>query len=327
MRVVRASSWLALGLVLALVVYLWVARPVDLQRLAQTLQGLPWTLWPALLGLSFFHYGCRFMRWQGYTRALGARVPMGRNLAVYMAGFVPGFAVGKAGELVRGVYLQPFGMRYTATAAAVLADRLLDVVSVAVLASLVLGLLSEQRVWAWSALAFCVALLLAMRTPWLAIGLGRMTAHRWMEHAQSGLNDLRHLLSGWQLVRGLGWSLLAWWCQGLCLWVGLRAVGVSMDALHAVGVYSVGLLAGAASFIPGGFGATEAAMVWLLGQQGIDIAVALAVALVARGIPQWLGLAVAALALVRLGARPAPLPASPDLDAEPCASPRPVDAR
>jgi len=308
---VRFSSAMALAMVVALGVYLWVAQPVDLARLWQTLQDLPWGLWPTLLALTALHYACRFLRWQGYTRALGAQVPPARNFVVYMAGFVPGFAVGKAGELLRGVYLQAFGLRYTATAAAVLADRLLDVISVGVLATLVLGLLTEHRAWAWSALAFCGLLLGFVRSPALAWLLGRLKATRWVQHTQNGIQDLQHLLSGAHLVRGLGWSLLAWSFQGLCLWVGLLAVGVALAPQHAIGVYSVGILAGAASFIPGGFGASEAAMVWLLSRQGVDVSVALAVALVARGVPQWVGLAVGALALARLGVRPVLPPGEP----------------
>jgi len=306
MRAVRASSWLALLMVLALGIYLWVARPVDLQVLWETLKRLPWTLWPLLVGLSALHYGCRFMRWRGFLGALGVGVPVGPSVTIYMAGFVPGFAVGKAGELVRGVYLRPYGLRYTGSAAAVLADRLHDVVSVGLLACLVLGLLTDQQAWAWSAVAFCLLLLLVVRSRWVGIGLARLSGGRWALHAQDGLTDLRRLLSGRQLIWGLWWSLLAWCAQGLCLWVSLRAVGATMGGLHAVGVYSVGILAGAVSFIPGGFGATEAAMVWLLGKQGIDTSVALAAALVARGVPQWVGLAGAALAMLRLGTEPAP---------------------
>ena len=305
-RALRASSVLALLMVLALLVYLWVARPVDLARLWATLQGLPWTLWPALVGLTVLHYACRFLRWQDYTRALGGRVPWRRNLAVYMAGFVPGFAVGKAGELVRGVYLQPYGLRYTASAAAVLVDRLLDVVCVGVLSSLVLGLLTEHRAWAGWALGFCALLLLTVRSPWLGWALGRLKSTRWVVHTRHGVEDVHRLLSGALLLRGLCWSLLAWVFQGLCLWVALHGVGAAMAPHHAVGVYSVGILAGAASFIPGGFGASEAAMVWLLGGQGVEVSVALAAALVARGVPQWGGMAVAALAMARLGTHPVP---------------------
>lgn len=310
MRAVRASSWLALAMVLGLLIYLWVARPVDLQLLWATLKRLPWTLWPSLVGLSVLHFGCRFLRWRGFLLAVGAQVPVVRSLTIYMAGFVPGFAVGKAGELVRGVYLRPYGLRYTASAAAVLADRLLDVVSVGVLACLALGLLTERRAWAWSAMAFCLLVLMIVRARWVAFLLVRWTGGRWALHVQDGWTDVRRLLSGRRLAWGLGWSLLAWVAQGLCLWVSLRAVGAPVDAGHAVGVYSVGILAGAVSFIPGGFGASEAAMVWLLGKLGIDTTIALAVALVARGVPQWLGLACAALAMLRLGTQPS-LPVAP----------------
>lgn len=312
MRAVRASSWLALAMVLMLAVYLWVARPVDLQLLWATLERLPWTLWPSLIGLSVLHYGCRFMRWRGFLASLGVQVPVVRSVTIYMAGFVPGFAVGKAGELVRGVYLQPHGLRYTASAAAVLADRLLDLVSVGMLACLALGMLTEKRAWAWSAMAFCLVTLLVVRARWVGILLARWADGSWALHAQGGLTNLRRLLSGRQLVWALGWSLLAWCAQGLCLWVSLRAAGATVDGLESVGVFSVGILAGAASFIPGGFGASEAAMVWLLAKQGIDTSVALAVALVARGVPQWLGLAGAALAMLRLGTQPSPLLAPSD---------------
>ena len=60
--------------------------------------------------LRLLNYALPFLRWHGYLRALGARVGLGRDLLIYVAGFAFTVTPGKAGEVVRSVYLLPGGL-------------------------------------------------------------------------------------------------------------------------------------------------------------------------------------------------------------------------
>lgn len=296
----RALRWLSLFTLLALVVYLVVAQPVDMAELWRTLQNLPASLWPELVALTLLCYGFRFARWQGFVAVLGTRVPLVHHVFVYMAGFVSALTMGKAGETIRAVYLRPFGLGYVDCMGVCFVDRLLDLVGVALLAGLAFGMLGAKAPWAWSALGFCLLLLLLFRSSVLVFLVARLPVRRLSGLASDGLRTTSTLLSGFSLVRGVGLSLLAWITQALCLHLTLLAMGHALIWYEVVGIYAASLLAGAASFIPGGFGASEAAITWLLSMKGVPGPVALAAALVGRGVPQWLGLAMAGAAMGRL---------------------------
>ena len=305
----RALRWLSLFALVALVVYLLVAQPVDMAHLWETLKNLPASLWPELVALTVLCYGIRFARWQGFVAVLGTRVPLLHHVAVYMAGFVSALTVGKAGETIRAVYLRPFGLGYLDCMGVCFVDRLLDLVGVALLAGLAFGMLGPKAPWAWSALGVCLFVMLLFRSRGLVYLAAHLPIRRLSGLASDGLRTTSRLLTGFSLVRGLGLSLLAWIVQGLCLHTTLLAMGYSLVWYEVVGIYAVSLLAGAATFMPGGFGASEAAITWLLSMKGVPSSVALAAALVGRGVPQWLGLAMAGVAMGRLSMGRQPLAA------------------
>jgi uncharacterized protein (TIRG00374 family) len=69
----------------------------------------------------------------------------------------------------------------------------------------------------------------------------------------------------------------------------------------AASIFSSATLAGAASFIPGGIGAMEIALVVMLGTHGVATANALAAALCLRAVTFWFGLLLGAGGLAVAG--------------------------
>ncbi len=292
--VLRAVS---AALVLAVVAWLAIERPVALADLARQMQGLPGALWLQWLGLTLASYAVRFTRWHRFLGALGHRVPLGRQLHIYLAGFAMAVTPGKAGETLRSLYLRPLGVGYGHSVAAFVAERLLDLLTVGLLATLAIGWLPGHRGWAWLAVAGCVAVVWVFRSHGLEWLARRLKAGALGRHTADGLAAISHLLSGRQVAWALPLSAVAWTAQGLLMHAVLRALGHDVAAADAVAIFALGLLAGVASFIPGGVGATEAAMVLLLHTQGVGAADALTAALLSRTLPLALGLTVGLLAL------------------------------
>jgi glycosyltransferase 2 family protein len=63
---------------------------------------------------------------------------------------------------------------------------------------------------------------------------------------------------------------------------------------------ALGILAGALSFIPGGLGATEAAIALLLIQVGVSTPDALIASLICRGLTLWLAVGIGLVAMASL---------------------------
>ena len=300
----RALGWSAL---IALAIYLASAAFGDVRSVAAAMAGLGAGNWALVLGLSLVNYGLRYLRWSRFLAVLGHRPPWLRHLGSYIAGFALTTTPGKAGEAVRSVYLARHGVPATDSLAAFFAERCLDLAAVALLTLGVIGMFPGSR-WLLAAVAVGltgVTALVCLKDKRRAL-LAHLQASgqaRWRRAAGlfvRGLDAASRLLSGRTGVTGLGLGVVAWAAEGVALAVILQALGVPVALPLAAGIYAVSLLAGAASFIPGGLGSTEAVMVMLLTLIGVDTATAVAATLICRLATLWFAVALGVLAMLAL---------------------------
>ena len=90
---------------------------------------------------------------------------------------------------------------------------------------------------------------------------------------------------------------------GLIILLPARRLQLAVFRSRAIGVYAAGILIGALSFIPGGLGSTEAAMVVMLSVLGLDLSTALAATIVCRVATLWFAVALgfSAFASIEVG--------------------------
>ena len=98
-------------------------------------------------------------------------------------------------------------------------------------------------------------------------------------------------------------GLIAWGAEGVAFFFILDALAVPTSAALAVGIYSISVLAGAISFIPGGLGSTEAVMVILLKLVGATTPTAVAATLICRLATLWFAVAIGGITLAILEIR------------------------
>ena len=108
----------------------------------------------------------------------------------------------------------------------------------------------------------------------------------------------RILLSPWLALSALLLGLVAWGSEG----VGLHVIGVlvpdrELSAATALGIYSVAIVVGAISFLPGGLGSTEAVMAALLLRQGYALPEAMLLTLTCRVLTLWLAVMLGWIAM------------------------------
>jgi uncharacterized protein (TIRG00374 family) len=262
---------------------------------------------PTLTGiflLSLLNYLLRFGRWHCYIAALGHRLPWRRHFFYYLAGFSLTVTPGKAGEAVRSVYLYPHGVPYNQSLAALLVERLLDVLAMSLLALLIL-LTRPDYVW-----LVIVAWGLTLGLGWLVTRPGLPAKLRGWGHGHRFshpcdrlgrmLEAAKMLLRPRLLLFGLALGMLAWGLEGAALYLIAREVGVPIGFTTGIGIYGIAVLAGALSFLPGGLGSTEAVMGVLLVAFGADGAAAVAITLLCRIATLWFAVALGGLAVVVL---------------------------
>ncbi|HBO7920499.1 TPA: flippase-like domain-containing protein [Pseudomonas aeruginosa] len=288
-----------MAIVVAVVMYVGMATLADWEAFGAAVSALPGLLWAQVVVLSLVSYLLRFSRWHHFIVALGHKVPILRNLEIYLAAFALTLTPGKAGETIRSVYLHPYGVSYPHSIGAFVSERLLDLVAVGALASLAVSMFPEQLLWMFAAIACIVIVTLLLRSRLLSL-IGRRAAGSSVAgHAANLVATVRFLLSGRRVAVVAPLSLIAWMAQGVSLYLIVHALGYELTASTVIAIYCLSILAGAASFIPGGLGATEAAIVLLLSAAGVGQTDAITASLISRSLTLWLAVGIGVVAMIK----------------------------
>ncbi len=298
----RRLLWgMASGALLAVAAYAAMAWWAGRGAYLSALSAIPAEALLAGLALSSVNFLLRFVRWHFFLRAAQAPLPAGWSLWIFISGLAFTITPGKAGEAVKTVFCNRFGVPHRTTLAAVWLERLFDLLAVALLFSMGLFLLGAS----WAKLAILV---------W-----GGIAALAWMAHAPSGRRFILRLLARWQaplegwfaemdrmatrrrLVPVLLLSAAGWLCEGIAFWWILRNLSVPAGLAFSQSAYFAATLAGV--FFPGGLGGTEGALAWALSARAgaaVTGAAVTAIRAVTLGWATAVGLVAAVFLLLRL---------------------------
>jgi uncharacterized membrane protein YbhN (UPF0104 family) len=307
-RFVRAIAWfVGAGVLCYLVAISWFGWRETVTAWA----GLGWRTLLIGAALASTAYLWRFGRWEYSLRCLGYAVPRVRHLGIYLSGLALTATPGKAGETFRSALLLQHGVRVPHSLAAFLVDRASDVLGMCLLGGVAAGFVGQPLTWAW-ALAFAAMVFgscgfaylllhpvsdawwrrLVRHLHWLPVKGGQVTLESW-----AGL---------WKLPRVLVFSvvaMMAYGSQALVFAWFCHTAGLGLPVADCVLIFVQATLFGAASLLPGGLGAMEAALVFQLVERGAGEGVAVSLAIAIRLVTLWLGMSIGGVALLRSAAR------------------------
>ncbi len=309
----RHKRAIAASLLLAAVLYLIIVISTGFTTVLAAMARLNTLVWCTLLACSLANYLLRYLRWQYYLRLFGHTLPHGLHFIYYLAGFALTTTPGKSGEMIRSVLLRPHGIPYPHSIAAFFTERLLDVILVASLSLLAMLVVDRFTLFVITITLVVLAVLPLLRHPYTHVLLRRWQQRlrpsrrqRMLGHLRNLLRKARRLLAARPLYSGLLLGFAAWSMQGIAFTVLLSQMGVTLPFALGFGIYATSLLAGAVSFLPGGVGTTEAAMIVLLTLMGADTPTAVAISVISRLITLWFAVSLGLLATAYLSLRGSP---------------------
>ena len=302
---------LSLSILLAVGLYSFFILSADTKKIMVTMQQMGVTDWIIVLSCTFSSYLFRFIRWNKYISNFNHAVPIKRHFMYYLAGLALTTTPAKAGETVRSLYLLPYGVRLSQSLASFFTERLLDVAIMVCLSSMLFFTFPElDKKYTYFVLSLAVLVIITL--PILSTQLPQRVLlyfiaripiskiSRALEHLNSLLQSAHNLLRIKLLSQGLVLGLIAWILNGIGFYLILNITGFPLDLSVALTIYAISILAGAASFIPGGIGATEAVMGLLLLALGSEQHIAIAVPILTRLSTLWFAVAVGLLANMAL---------------------------
>jgi uncharacterized membrane protein YbhN (UPF0104 family) len=280
---VNALGSIVLVAALAAVVALGLGLYADFGRLGDELASFRWELFPLALALTALNYLLRFLRWQRYLARLEIEVPTGRSFAIFVAGLSGTITPAKLGEVLKCALLKrSFGVPVRRSVPIVLAERVTDASGVVVLA-VAAGAGANRWPLLVLALAGVAAIVLVVRSPLLE----RFSRLGEAPEAARALLETRLLLGMTAL------SAVSWFFECLAAYVCVRGLRLDLSLVDTVVVFSLGSLAGALSFLPGGLGVAEGSMTGLIRVLGdVSKAGAVAATVLIRLATLWFAVAL-----------------------------------
>jgi glycosyltransferase 2 family protein len=260
----------------------------DFGRLGDELASFRWELFPLALALTALNYLLRFWRWQRYLARLEIAVPTGRSFAIFVAGLSGTITPAKLGEVLKCALLKrSFGVPVRRSVPIVLAERVTDATGVVVLA-VVAGAGTNRWPLLVLALAGVAVIVLVVRSPLL---------ERFARLGEAP-GAARALLETRLLVGMTALSAVSWFCECLAAYVCVRGLRLDLSLGDTVVVFSLGSLAGALSFLPGGLGVAEGSMTGLIRVLGdVPKAGAVAATVLIRLATLWFAVALGLVGL------------------------------
>jgi uncharacterized protein (TIRG00374 family) len=253
------------------------------------------------------NYLLRFLRWAFYLKVLKIEAPVGISALVFLSGLAMSITPGKAGELVK-CYLLNSRTRVPVNRSApvVVMERLTDVISVIILGltGFVLLPVPVIVVLAVALVVSVIGLMFALSRHALRL-TGLPILSKWSELLRDSQEGFKELAAPRVMVVGVAIGAVAWFAEGLALWVILRGIGSEIDLVRALPIYAAATLVGAVTALPGGLVGTEGSMLALLQQSGVTRAGASAGTVLIRLVTLWFAVLVGLLALLALRRIPA----------------------
>ncbi|HEX5356129.1 MAG TPA: lysylphosphatidylglycerol synthase transmembrane domain-containing protein [Aquabacterium sp.] len=290
---------LTYGLLLAFAAWCVVGFRRDIAQIDLAPLEAGWMALVAATALSLWNYALRVVRWRLYLNRLGHKLPWRFVALTFMSGFAFTLSPGKLGEMVRGRYYQPKGITMTQVTGAFFVERLLDLLAMIILAAAVLAELQAYQSFLWLAMGLVAGLLAAVAlVPWPKVAQqldlrphGKLV--KAIQTVAHMLANARQFLSPGMLLMGLALGLMAWGAEAVGLKLLADAIAPDrISLLAAMGAYSIAIIVGALSFLPGGLGSTETVMTALLVAHGYSVSQAILLTLVCRLLTLWLAVLI-----------------------------------
>ena len=298
---------LSLSILIAAGFYLFFIFSAETDKILSAMARLSILDWFLILACSFSNYALRFIRWQTYIKSFGHHIHFNLHFAYYLAGLALTTTPAKAGETLRSLFLLPHHVKFSQSLASFFTERLLDVVIMVLLSSLLFFTLPEfEKKYAFFILTMLIILtlllpLLGTRYPqqillFISNKLPGNRLKQLIKHLNALLHSAHSLLGIKRLYQGLLIGLIAWLIQGLAFYFIMLKIGFPLELSLALTIYAVSILAGAASFIPGGIGATETVMGLMLLAVGCEPHIAIAAPILTRLATLWFAVCIGLLA-------------------------------
>ena len=306
LKLVRGVAvFVGLAMIVSLAVFVVIAFLGGIGNVVRVILSMNLSLFALGLLAVFAGYMLRFIKWRYYLRRLNLKVPLGKNLIVYLSLYSMNITPGMLGRFLVGYTVSRLAKMKAANVIPIVTmDIFTDFIGTAVVA-LVAALYFHQYV------LYIIALDIVLLIPYAfilndwfyrvikRIFKGRKMLEMFTLYGDEYFASQSALNTPGTYIVSLGVTIPAAVLTALALFFTLAAIGIVPHFASSVFIYTSTQVVGMATAVPGSIGVTDGALVAVLGSSlhiGSDIASA--VTILVRFATLWFGTAMGSILLI-----------------------------
>lgn len=310
---------LLISIVLAGLLYLGFTIYAEFDQLILAFKKFNWLFIPLILLLTLFNYFARFLKWQYYLSLLDVKIKLSDSFLIFFSGFVMSITPGKMGELLKSYLVKEVtNTPVSKTAPIILLERLTDFVSLIIIAiagAYFFGFGKEISVSVGIVFLLIIIILGNRR---LAIPIIKFLErfkflHKYIESFHNAYDSSYKMLRFKPLILMLLLSTVAWFFECLGYHIILSNFGVELGLFWASFSYAFATIVGAITMLPGGLGATEGSLTFIVMQEGFSKEIAVASTFIVRVVTLWFAVLIGVISVTFYQIKFGKIPVGSDL--------------
>ena len=255
-----------------------------------------------LLLLTSLSFILRFLRWIWLLRKFIKKSLIINSLSAYLSGFAYTASPGKIGELVRIRYFNRMGVPSEKVFSAFIYERLFDLIVVFMLC--LIGLNDINSIIFSLVFVSSVLIVIIFLTANSHLLFKVFTGSKYLINVgvliADALDGLRAWVNPLDILISLILGILSWSVVSIAFVILTNFLDISLPFHIIFSIYPLAILVGAGSMIPGGFGTTEATIIFLLSLYGVSIELALIAAIGIRISTLWFSILLGFISIIFL---------------------------
>lgn len=287
-----------ISIIISAVIYLGFTIYADFDKVVESFIRFNWIWFPVVLLLSFGNYVMRFLKWDYYLKILNIPVNTKDSFLIFMSGLIMSVTPGKMGELLKSYLVKEVaGEPISKTAPIIFAERVTDFISLVFLTLVGAFIYNIGREITLGVGIFFIGLCIIIGNKSLSEKIITLFCKikiigKYVEKISEAYESSYIMLRFKPLVLMTVLSGGSWFFECFGYYLILINFGAEVNLFYAAFVYTFSTIAGAITMLPGGLGATEGTLTFLIMRVNVPAAIAVSSTFVIRVATLWFAILV-----------------------------------
>ncbi len=256
-----------------------------------------------VLAVIFLSFVLKFYRWNYYLRTAKIQISLFDSIIIFFSGLLMSISPGKVGELLKSYLIkQKYNISISESSRIVLAERIIEFISLIFLI-IITFLIQSQFIKVLIACLIAIVILVLFSNLKLKKFIKKKISS--IKYIKQKLNEfqkfkeqLKTLFRPKIFLNMLIISTVAWIIECLGFFMIMEMFTDSFGFLKLSVTYLNSIFLGSISMLPGGLGATEGSLVYMLKQINISESIAITSTFLIRIVTLWFSLVLGFFSLI-----------------------------